>query len=106
MPRTVITESDFLLLRAETDQAIAETRQSPPGEVGLPSIAGGSETGVETTAGDLLETTLGAIARATRKLRDSEMAIDLGSRPLEMSFSGSITRLSDGGKDIFINLEQ
>lgn len=105
MPRIVITESDFLLLSAKADQAAEEIKKKPPDRVVFPPGKKEDPSIEAVSATDLFLTTLYAMARATRKLKGSDIAIDMGSRPLEMKFTGTITGISKEDRDIYLKLE-
>ena len=105
MPRIVITESDFLLLRSKVDEAAEDISIRPLDKVILPEQKAGDPSIKTVSAAELFLTTLSAIAKAARKLKESDIAIDMGSSPLEMKFTGTIAGVSKEIRDIYLKLE-
>lgn len=105
MPRTVITESDFLLLRSEAEAAVDEIIEDKPDRVLLPGEKGDDLSTRVVSAGELFLTAMSALSKARRKLRGDGMAIDMSSEPLEMRFTGTIAGISDDKSDVLLKLE-
>lgn len=105
MPRTVISESDFLLLRSKADEAAEEVKKELPDRVVFPEEKGGDLSIEAVSVGDLFLTTLSAVAKAARKLKGSDIAIDMSSQPMEVKFAGTIAGISIEERDIYLKLE-
>jgi len=104
MSPTEINDNDFLLLRSKVDEVQREMQKKPLDKVLFPEVAG-SDPSVETVAvNELFLTTLTAIAKATRKLRESDVAIDMSSNPIEIKFTGSIAGISKNEGEIYLKL--
>jgi hypothetical protein len=105
MPHKPFSEDDFLRLRSDIDLALFDRREKPPGNLSFPPEEGGDPSIRTVTASEILLVTLSAMARATRKLRESNIAIDMGNNPLEMKFTGTIAGVSTVSGEIQLKLE-
>jgi hypothetical protein len=105
MSHELFTKNDFLLLRSDIDKALFELKKEPADKVHLPQEQGGDLSVKTVSAGELLLVTLSAMAKATRRLRESNVAIDMRSNPIEMKFTGTITDFSKRDNGIYIKLE-
>lgn len=104
MSRLVLSESDFLLLRSKVDEAINDLWLTPMDTSLFPVIEGVNPTIETVSVNELLLATLSAIAKATRKLRESNIAMDMSSNPMEIKFTGTIVGVSKNQGEIYLKL--
>jgi len=83
--------TDFFDLRLQVDnlaQARAPQRRL---EVEFPHLPGGApQPGEVVEVGEALRATLTAVSAASRRLKGHSMGIDLGSKPLQLQFTGRL----------------
>lgn len=105
MNREQPDENHFLALRSNVDTALYNRREEPPDHIIFPTEEGADLFVKTITTAELLVITLSAVAKATRRLRESQIAIDMGAKPLEMKFTGTVAGFSKKDGEIYLKLK-
>lgn len=98
--------ADFHALRADVDALVQLSRRPAKVNALLPRMSG--KTWDESEAievGDILTATVRAVAKGTRRLRGNAVALDLGSDPITMRFSGDLVNVSPDAEKILIRVK-